>query len=250
MKHAKISYTLILVSLFLISTTSGYGAVYVFDMVASREKPIQLMVLTKGKLFASGGKLIDVYLDDLHLGRILSGGDGYGYIKYIPRNTGFKTVRAVSGGYENTGLVLVAEPKSKTLCVEVETALSRTFLTLKAKTDMAAALKDLSREYTLVYLSRFVGPINARKLMNKSGCPRAVTLRWRGTESLDELKQKGLWLHAVIASAEFLSDTVDYFECRFAFEETEDGTYVENWEAFVRELKDLNPAETQRQQAK
>lgn len=250
MKPAKISYALIFVLILFLPTTSGYGAVYVFDAVASREQPIQLTFLTKGKLFPSGGKLIDVYLDDLHLGRILSGGDGYGYIKYTPQNTGVKTVRAISEGSENTGLLLVAEPDSKTLCVEVEAALSRTFLTLKSKTDMAAALKDLSRVYTLVYLVRYLGPINARKLLDKSNCPRAVTLRWRGTESLEELKQKGVWLHAVIASAEFLSDNADHFESRFSFEETEDGTYVENWEAFVRKLKDIDHPEAQRHKTK
>lgn len=227
----------ILLLFWLVSIKPVHSAVYIFDDVAALKEPIQLMVLTKGRLFPAGGKLIDVYLDGDHLGRIMSGGDGYGFIKYIPQNVGMHKVRVVSEGSEDAGMVLVPGQKLKTLCVEVETGLGRSFFGPKSKVGMAAVLMELRQRYTLIYLSRFFGPINARKTLHKAGCPRAVTIRWLGAETFDELRRKGLRLDAVIASAEVLSEAVDYVENRFAFEETEDGTMVENWEALARALK-------------
>lgn len=245
MKRFKKTCLPVLLFFWVVSITPVNAAVYIFDDVAALEMPVQLMVLTKGKLFPSGGKLVDIYLDGRHLGRIMSGGDGYGYMKFIPRSAGTHEVRVVCEGSEDTGMILVAKQQMIVLCIEMETGLGRSFWDSKSKAGMAGVLTELSRHYTLIYLSRFIGPINARKVLNKTGCPRGVTLRWRGVETFEVLQQKGLHLYAVIASAKLLADAAEYAENRFTFEESEDGTTVENWQDLAQKLKEMNHIKSQ-----
>ena len=62
----------------------GRSEVVVFDRVTTVKTPIRIKVLTKSRFFAAGGRLADIYLDGNHLKRILTGGDGFGYLKYTP----------------------------------------------------------------------------------------------------------------------------------------------------------------------
>lgn len=236
MKWFKTTCLPVLILSWLVATIPAHSAVYVFDDVAALETPIRLMVLTKGRLFPVGGKLVDMYLNDCHLGRIMSGGDGYGFLKYVPRSVGVHQVRAVSEGSEHTGMLLVVGQQRKVLCVEIEAGLSRFVLDAGGKTDMADALNELDRQYTILYLSRFVGTINARHVLHKAGCPRGVTLRWQGTETFQDLKGKGLRINALLASAEIVSQAAGYVDNRFSFEEAEDLTVVQNWQDFVDRL--------------
>ncbi|MEJ2286133.1 MAG: hypothetical protein P8X85_21355, partial [Desulfobacterales bacterium] len=59
--------------------------VAVLDGVTTVNTPIRITVMTRSRFFAAGGRLVDLYLDGEHLKRILTGGDGYGYLKITPR---------------------------------------------------------------------------------------------------------------------------------------------------------------------
>ena len=79
-------------AVFLTFVTVSHSEVVVFDDVTTVQTPIRIKVLTKAGFFARGGRLVDIYLDEIHLKKILTGGDGYGYLKYTPRKTGFKSI--------------------------------------------------------------------------------------------------------------------------------------------------------------
>jgi hypothetical protein len=70
--------------------------VAVLDRVTTVDTPVRLTVLTKGRFFSDGGRLVDLYLEGEHLKRILTGGDGYGYYKITPRSPGYQTIKARS----------------------------------------------------------------------------------------------------------------------------------------------------------
>ena len=90
-----------LLSLFLICcfvvlpTTQSWGAIIVYDRVTTVSTPVYLKVLTKGRFFAEGGRLVEFFLDENSLGKNLTGGDGYGYRKYTPKHPGIIMVQAV-----------------------------------------------------------------------------------------------------------------------------------------------------------
>ena len=46
-------------------TDRSFSAVIVYDRVTTVGTPVYLKVLTKGRIFADGGRLVDFFLDDL-----------------------------------------------------------------------------------------------------------------------------------------------------------------------------------------
>ena len=75
----------LLPSLFILIIVSvSHSKVVVFDQVTTVQTPIKIRVLTREGFFSAGGRMVDIYLDNNLLKKILTGGDGYGYLKYTP----------------------------------------------------------------------------------------------------------------------------------------------------------------------
>lgn len=223
--------------LFFVFPSSGLAGVVIFDGITTVGIPVYLKVHTKGRLFSQGGRLVDVYIDQKHAGKILSGGDGYGFFKYSPRTTGMKTIVVRSGADEDTGNLLVLDKNEKVILVEIEAFLRMLLFSPKTITDSKTALNTLNRKYKIIYLTRFMGTVLSKKILTKIDYPLSAILLWQGVETLDELHQKGVFLYAVIASLNLLSESSEHIEKRFTFEETEDETYVDNWEDLLKRLE-------------
>ena len=238
--YKKISIGFLFVCLIFIPASSACGAVVIFDTVALKGEPVQLTVRTKGVFFAQGGRLVDIHIGQQHLGRILSGGDGYGFFKYTPLKAGLKEIEVRSDGDTATGLLLVVNQQENAVVVEVETCFGKSFFFKNEKTGGNKTLQALAEKYRIIYLTRLIGVTLSKKLLAKYQYPRSVIFSWQGSETLAELKSKGLNLHAIIASAEMLSEASEHITRRYTFEETEEGTVVDDWEEI---LKDFNKEE-------
>jgi hypothetical protein len=211
--------------------------VVVIDRVTTVQTPVRLTVLTKGRFFAAGGRRVDVSVDDKHLKRILTGGDGYGYLKYTPRSTGYKTIKARSGADSAKGLLMVVTKKDRVLVIEVEEGFKTAVFSDEIKQSSLKVVKALSKTYKIIYLSRFAGKSLTGAWLEKQGFPRSVILVWRGPDTLTELKKKGVPLHAVIGSPPIVTAVVDEIEKRFTFGKTKDGTTVKDWDEIAKLLK-------------
>ena len=109
----KLGFVLLIFGFSILPTARGLGAVIVYDRVTTVGTPVYLKVLTKGRIFADGGRLVQFYLDDKSFGKNLTGGDGYGYRKYKPRRAGIINGRATSKGESGAGLLLVMKKSEK-----------------------------------------------------------------------------------------------------------------------------------------
>ena len=167
------------------------GDVVVVDRVTTVQTPVRLTVLTKDRFFAAGGRRVDVSIDDKHLKRILTGGDGYGYLKYTPRSTGYKKIKARSNADSAEGLLLVVTKKDRALVIEVEEGFKTAVFSNEIKQSSLTVVKTLSKTYKIIYLSRFAGKSLTGAWLEKQGFPRSVILGWRGANTLTELKKKG-----------------------------------------------------------
>ena len=216
--------------------SSTFGAVVIYDSVALKETPVRLTVRTKGVFFAQGGRLVDIQIGQQHLGRILSGGDGFGFFKYTPPNAGLKEIAVRSDGDTATGILLVIDKQENIVVVEVETCFGKSFFCNKKKTDGHKTIQALAEKYRIIYLTRLIGVTLSKKLLAKYQYPRSVIFSWQGSETLDELKGKGLKLYAIIASAGVLSEASEHITRRYTFEETEEGTVVNDWEEIAHHL--------------
>ena len=212
------------------------GAVIVYDRVTTVNTPVYLKVLTKGRIFADGGRLVEFFLDEKSLGKNLTGGDGYGYRKYIPQRAGLITVRATSDGESGNGIVLVMKRSEKAILIEIEGGLKDALVSDIAAGAGRQAVEEMLKKYRVIYLSRKTGVRMARTWLDEMEFPDAPVLRWRGAQTLSALKEKGIQLYAVIGSADVIETAADDIDKRFTFDKSQNGQTVKDWHDLMTRL--------------
>jgi len=217
-------------------TSSTYGNVIAFDSVTTVNTPIYLKALTKGRFFAQGGRLVFFYIAKNQIGRTLSGGDGYAYLKFNPRHIGIKQFEVLSNEDKDTGLVLAMGKREEAIIVEIVGGLRDSLFSNKPKEGAQMALKTLISKYRIIYLSKGIGTPYLKKWLEKEKFPGSVVLAWRGPELLYTLKERGIILHAIIGSIDLISEVSKLMEKRYTFEETEEGTTVKDWKEILKDL--------------
>jgi hypothetical protein len=214
----------------------SHSKMVVFDNVTTVQKTINIRVLTKDAFFVAGGQMVDIYLDGDPLKKILTGGDGYGYLKYTPREAGLKKIAAHSVKGSATGLILVMNENEKAILIEIEGAFRDTVFSDALRASSQKAVNSLSENYKIIYLSRFLGKGITGSWLEKQNFPQSVIIRWRGLTTLKKLKKKGIQIQAVIGSADVISSVSEQVEKRFSFENTKDGKTVKDWNEILELL--------------
>ncbi len=215
----------------------SHSKIIVFDHVTTVHRPIRISVQTRDGFFSAGGRMVNIYLDDNLLKRILTGGDGYGYLKYTPGEAGFKQISARSNTDTATGLILVMNKHEKAIVIEAEGAFRDTVFSDEIRERSQKAVKSLSENYKIIYLSRFLGKNITGNWLEKQNFPKSVVLRWRGPKTLENLNKKNVQLHAIIGSPVVLSAATKLIDKRFSFERTKDGETVKDWNEILKLLQ-------------
>jgi hypothetical protein len=210
--------------------------VVVFDHVTTIQKPINIKVLTKAGFFAAGGRMVDIYLDNNPLKKILTGGDGYGYLKYTPQEAGLKKITAHSVKGSASGLILVMNENERAILIEIEGAFKDSVFSDAIRESSQKAVNALSENYKIIYLSRFLGKGISGSWLEKQNFPKSVIIRWGGLTTLKNLKKNGVQIQAIIGSPDVLATVSEQIEKRFSFEKTEDGKTVKDWDEILRLL--------------
>ena len=218
----------------------GLGKVVVFDGACTEKTPIYLKVLTKGRLFAQGGKLVDVFVNDKKVKQILTGGDGYGYLKYTPLQTGLARIEARSEGDSDSGVILVVTRSDRVILIDVQNGIKESQFSESARAGSRKTIETLSQKYKIIYLDTFFGSSVSRDWLQDEDFIESATLKWQGIGMLKSLKAKGINLFAVIGSAELLSQSKKYIEHRYSFEETRDGETIKNWKEILELLEETS----------
>ena len=218
--------------------SSGYGAVFIFDQVTTLNTAVYLKVQTKGRIFSEGGKRVDLYVNDKKIKRILTGGDGYGYHKYMPATPGLIPIEARSEGHRDTGILLVVDKGDKVILIEVESGLKESPLSDRARRDSRQAVGDLTQKYKVVYFHSFLGTMLFENWLEKEKFPESAVLKWQGAAMLRSLQNRGINLYAVIGSASMVSEAKNHIPKRCTFEETEDGRTIKDWEEIMELIQE------------
>jgi hypothetical protein len=235
---------LLSILLILFFVPASYCKVVVFDHVTTIQKPINIKVLTKAGFFTAGGRMVDIYLDNKPLKKILTGGDGYGYLKYIPQETGLKKITAHSVKGSASGLILVMTENEKAILFEIEGAFKDSVFSDAIRERSQKAVNALSENYKIIYLSRFLGKALTGNWLEKRNFPKSVILRWQGPSTLKSLTKKGVQLHAIIGSSTVISSAKKHVENRYTFEPTKNGITVKDWEEIINHLEDSSESQS------
>ena len=220
----------------LLMPSASQAAVIVFDRVTTVGTSVYLKVLTKGKFFAEGGKRITFYLNGQQLGKTLTGGDGYGFLKIIPERKGMQEIEVRTEEDRGNGHLLVLNRDDKVIVIEIEGSLKTSLYTESIRVESRKTVEALSRSYKIIYLSRFLGFNISKTWLKNEKLPISAVLPWRGSDTLEDLKENGINLWVFIGSAALTSTSSEYFEKSYTFEETETGKKLENWAELESEL--------------
>jgi len=237
-------YSLLLATLFVALNTmasTSKADVVVFDRVTTIQTPIKLIVLTKGKLFPKGGRLVDIYVDNEKLKKILTGGDGYGFLNYLPDQSGLKKITAHTSDEKGSGMILILEKNDKAVLIEIGTGFKDPLLMEKTRDESRNAIEVLSTKFKIIYLIRYFSDTLPKKWLKKNNLPDSVVIRWKGAQTLKALKAKGVNLYAIIGSEALMSPSVKYIENRYCFEKTKDGKTVADWKEIEKLLNNSEP---------
>ncbi len=220
----------------LIIVPQSHSKVVVFDLVTTVRTPVNISVLTRDGFFSAGGRMVDIYLDNNLLKRILTGGDGYGYLKYTPREPGFKKITARSNTDNASGLILVMGENEKAIIIEIEGAFRNTLFSDEIRESSRKAVNSLSDNFKIIYLSRFLGKGITGNWLEKQNFPKSVILRWRGLKTLENLEDNKVQLHSIIGSSAVISTAIGRIGKRFSFEKTKAGKTVKDWDEILKLL--------------
>jgi hypothetical protein len=209
--------------------------VVVFDRIAAANRPVFLKVLTKGTWFAEGGRRVAITVDGDPAVTILTGGDGYGYLKVQPRKTGYLTVTA-DGDRTDSGRLLVVEPGETAVLIDIEGALMNTVFSRAAQRDSRKTVEALHRRHRVIFLYRWLSLPLARGRIHQQGYPPALVLPWDGSDIFEMLADCGLSVVTVIGGKALLENTPETVAHRFSFDEDAPGNTVETWEDILKAL--------------
>ncbi len=221
----------------LIVVPVSHSKVVVFDCVTTVQTPVHIKVRTGSAFFPAGGRLVDIYLDNDRVKKILTGSDGYGYLKYTPREPGLIKIIAHSDTDRGSGLMLVMKKREKAILIETEGAFIDSIFSDEIRASSQRVVNSLSENYKIIYLSRFLGKSLTGSWLEKHNFPKSVILRWQGPDMLAGLERKGVQLHAIIGSSGVISSVKKYIEKRYTFEKTKDGKTVKDWEEILELLE-------------
>ena len=246
----KIRFVLLISGFLIVPAASSLGAVIVYDRVTTVGTPVYLKVLTKGRIFADGGRLVEFFLDDKRLDKNLTGGDGYGYLKYTPRHAGIIKVRATSKGESGAGLVLVMKKSEKAVLIEIEGGFKDAFISDIAAGAGRQAVKQMQKKYRVIYLSRYTGIRMARASLDEMEFPDAPVLRWQGEQTLKALKEKGVNLYAIIGPTSVIDGAADHIKKRYTFDQNQKEQTVKDWQEVMERLSESDSKNSQKSKKK
>jgi hypothetical protein len=211
--------------------------VLVYDRVTTVGMPVKLVVRTTAFFMADGGQLVDIWLDEERLSRIMTGGDGYGYFQLTPQRAGLFKIAARSQGNEASGRLLVVEKSDRVVLVESETVLKEIQLRPDARKSCQTTFESLRQRFRVIFVYRFLGADFSRIGLEKEGLSPSVVIPWRGATSLQSLRGREVQVYAVIGSAEMVAAAGAQVPRRISFEKAKGAQTVSGWEELAKALE-------------
>lgn len=228
-------FTLALTFVLAIFPLVASASVEVRDMVTVKGNTVMLSARTGGAFLSEGGKVVEFSVNGKLLGGTLSGGDAVAYMEFTANDKGLHEILARSGGDEDKGLLLVVEPGTKVLLVDVAGALFKDPIGRAPRDDTLEALKALETEYQMIYLhSRLFGLKHARKWLKDNGFPSMPVTAYQKGRTVRRLRQMGLSVEAIVTGPTVIGEILESDVKVFTFDKKGTGEHVSGWEE-VRE---------------
>ena len=219
----------------LLPAGQAAAGVSVFDQVTTPTKPFYLKLRTHRGLLAMGGVRGAFWIDAQKVGEVLTGADGYGFLKYTATTAGEFTITARTDAGQAEGRLMVIAPSAPTVLFEVEALAWRT---LVSQRDTAAqhVMHQIAENYKIVYLCGLIGKTATRELLRTRNFPESAVLVGKDRDQFARLERRGVRLYAVVGSPAVVSAAKRHCARRFSFEAQADAHLVKSWEDLLDQL--------------
>lgn len=235
-KTEKILVTILIIILLI--PTLAMAEVVVPDDVAGVGEAVMLSARTKGFIMPRGGEIVEFKVDGESLGKNLSGGDGWAYREFKPKKEKLYRIEALSGEETGEGYLLALRKQKGIVFVDVQGGLIKPPLSREPREESLDALKKISKDNHIVYLSTELPEIVIRSWLEENEFPEAPLLSWRGGYVFDDIVDRGLKVKAVVGSAAVAESALGYEGAKlFTFEPSDEATEVSGWEEVEKGLK-------------
>jgi hypothetical protein len=223
-------------AIWLFSPGKAGAGLVIFDDVTTPGVSFFLKVQTTRMIFPDGGQRVEVQVDREDERAILTGGDGCGYVKMQFTGTGMKTLAARSKNDRNQALVLVIDPGTPVLVIEIAAVFNPALFRENGLDTCRRVLKTLSERYPIVYLGGTIGVPVIRDWLMNHGFPPGPVLSGQGMTTLRMLQRRGVCAGVLLGSAKLTETAGDLVKNRFCFEKTSRATHTDGWEDFQERL--------------
>ncbi|MDY6988419.1 MAG: hypothetical protein SWQ30_10220 [Thermodesulfobacteriota bacterium] len=214
------------------------SGVVVHDLVAVKDRKIMLRAETTGRLFSSGGELVEFFVDGKSIGKNLSGGDGIAFKSFVPEGTGIHQIRVRSNGDEGTGRLLSLDRGSAIVFVDVEGTLFGEPFPMKPRQGSQEAIGKICERFPVVFLqTSFVGLRVVKSWLEENAFAAAPVVAWRQGALFDEMGEKDLKIKALIAGAKVMETWKGDRPMTFSFKRVEGAERVKDWGEISRKLQ-------------
>lgn len=213
------------------------GRVIMYDAIALQHQKVILKSVTMGKIFKTGGKLVEFMVEGKSLGKTLSGFDGLAFKSFRPEKAGLFQIRAKSNGDEDTGILLSAKAGTALVIVDVWSGLLENPITRIPRTGSQQALEEISKIHPIIYLQTgFFGVHRFKTWLREHNFPTFPVIPWAGRDILQEITQKKMVVHAVIGSPEVIAALKKDKGLLFSFDPKAEAQTVTKWSEITNKI--------------
>ena len=225
---------LILAQCFVVHNASA--GVSLYDQLATPERPFFLKLRTHRGPLALGGVRGSLWIDERKIGDVLTGVDGYGFLKYKAPATGTfsLTVRTPAGDAE--ARVRIIAPSVPVVLLEAETLIWQ-MRVMDRGSSVAGVLARIAADFELAYLCGPTSRPAMRALISSRGLPDAIVLVGNNRKQFERLVKRGVQIFAVVGSARFIASARGFGKLRFSFEKKAQAHHITRWEDLVNQLE-------------
>lgn len=215
---------------------AAHAGVTVFDDVSPVNNAVAIRALTKGRFFPEGGRLTDFYVDGKHIGTVLSGGDGYAFLRYVPSSAGVLKLKVTKDDETDEGVLLITEKKDRVILIAIENNLFESLFSLGPSEEGKNAVQQLSKRFRIIYLTTLLGVQESRKWIRENEFPLSPVLQWEGADMVAGLQEKNIHLYAIVGTQGMLSEART-IKKRYSFQAGEDAEEVSDWDDLLKHLQ-------------
>ena len=230
----------LMISLFLVLALSSHAGaeVIVDDSIALTDSAHMLTVRTMGRFFPMGGEVVEFFVDDISIGKNLSGGDGRAFKEFAPGHRGLNRISAVSGKERGSGLLLVLDKGEGIVFIDIEGSLSGGVFPMKPGKGSQDSIKSISERFPVIYLkSTMLDAGFLKGWLKKYDFEDAPVLEWRGGDVFKEVTGYGLKVRAVIGVPPVIESAEGYTSALFSFDGVDGAEDISGWDQLDEKIR-------------